>query len=70
MYYWHLALYHFLCSLTTIPAHCCVCPTLKTQGHGWFKGIVQISKVQVKYDITRVIKDVRLAFIIFGTPRS
>lgn len=43
--------------------------TLKIQGREWFKGILEISKVQVKDDITRAVKDVRLGFIIFGTPR-
>ena len=43
--------------------------TLKIQGRGWFKGILEISKAQVKDDITRVVKDVGLGFIIFGTPR-
>lgn len=44
--------------------------TLQIQGQGWFRGIVQISKVQVKDDITRVIKDVGSGFIFFDTPRS
>lgn len=43
---------------------------IKGQGRGWFRGIAQISKVQVKDDITRVTKDVGLGFIVFGTPQS
>lgn len=44
--------------------------TLRVQGQEWFRGIVELSKVQVKDDITRAIKDVELGFIVFGTPRS
>ena len=42
----------------------------KTQGQGWFRGILQISELQVKDDITRILKNVRLGFIVVITPRS